>query len=356
MLVFVDSDYSSSATNVAKETLNADVEFYDFHWDPNNHHKGYGVGKQDGNKDIVLQYNRVDDSASAAGSVYIWQMKSFTQDPAAGDFSTTTNGVRAARIGGLIISGSLDPSWVPIYGFLAGGSTKAANYRDRCTNLEFQIFPYYTTVFESTNQVGFLGRLEHTGDSCVSFEYAYTTTLCTADNNGNFKDTSAYTLASSANFNSGPVSEMSLLAISGNNPGDWESSLNLATCDNTHNDPVSYVIDPAIYDGDDIAFVNIGTTYNLPFNDWTLQTAPCTMQFTYQTIFSGPGTPTTDITATYNLGPPHSVDVLATSVALNNVNMNLEVLATTTAGQCLAKDITITPISCPNNQITGAMF
>ena len=82
MLVFVDSDYTKSGKTVVKETITLDVDFFDFYWDPANHHKGYGVAKQDGNKDIIMQYNRVDDTLSAAGSVYIWRLKSYTLDPA----------------------------------------------------------------------------------------------------------------------------------------------------------------------------------------------------------------------------------------------------------------------------------
>ena len=154
-----------------------------------------------------MQYNRVDDTASSAGSVYIWQLKSYTLDPAQSLFGTATNGISVARIGGLINAVSFDPNWIPFYGFLAGKTVKAGNYRDRCTNLEFNIFPHYINVFSSTNRVGFLGRIEHTGDSCVSFEYVYTTTLCTADNFGDFKDTNTYTLSSTNNFNSVPVVE-----------------------------------------------------------------------------------------------------------------------------------------------------
>ena len=130
--------------------------------------KGYGVGRTSANEDVVVEYRRIDLTNSPTGTVYIWQLKSFTEDPAANNFSTANFGLRTAVIKGPFTP--VDPTWIPFEGFYGGVTKKVGAWRERCTNLEFQIFPHYENVVSTTNTIGFVSPLEYSTDSCSSTE------------------------------------------------------------------------------------------------------------------------------------------------------------------------------------------
>lgn len=241
------------------------------------------MGKTAANEDVVVEYRRIDLNNSPTGTVYIWQLKQFVENPALNDFSTANFGTKAAFIRGKIVP--VDPTWIPIEGFYVGGTTKVGAWRERCTNLEFQIFPHYENVVTTTNKVGFMSPIEYSTDSCSSTEEVQQTnsmsvsSLAASYNDANDQHENTFTIAIPTVTLAPPnnlMSAYSLATPTAHSGGEWEQTLDLSVCHRTVNDQVVYRITPPIFDGDDQVYMPVGSTYNLAFPEWTLQGTTCT--------------------------------------------------------------------------------